>query len=121
MVKTFCRGTDGRRGGRGLRAPYGQPSEDRVNHRNGHRERRWDTRAGTRRSRRVAAMAADAYGVAGGSHLKSMALMCRPGTAPPKVGTCWSSSISARFRALRQVQCGLYRRCRKCDSNLLRK
>jgi len=28
-------------------APYGQPSADRVNHRNGYRERRWDTRVGT--------------------------------------------------------------------------
>ncbi len=28
-------------------APYGQPSEDRVNYRNGYRDRRWDTRAGT--------------------------------------------------------------------------
>src|SRR6201981_2955736 len=28
-------------------APYGQVSEDRVNYRNGYRERRWDTRAGT--------------------------------------------------------------------------
>jgi putative transposase len=28
-------------------APYGQPSEDRVNCRNGYRDRRWDTSAGT--------------------------------------------------------------------------
>jgi len=28
-------------------APYGQVSEDRVNYRNGYRERRWDTRTGT--------------------------------------------------------------------------
>jgi hypothetical protein len=28
-------------------APYGQVSEDRVNRRNGYRDRRWDTRAGT--------------------------------------------------------------------------
>jgi transposase-like protein len=28
-------------------APHGQVSEDRVNRRNGYRERRWDTRAGT--------------------------------------------------------------------------
>jgi len=28
-------------------APYRQPSQDRVNHRNGYRERRWDTRVGT--------------------------------------------------------------------------
>ena len=28
-------------------APYRQPSRDRVNHRNGYRERRWDTRVGT--------------------------------------------------------------------------
>ena len=28
-------------------APYGQPSMDRVNQRNGYRERRWDTRVGT--------------------------------------------------------------------------
>jgi putative transposase len=28
-------------------APYGQPSADRVNYRNGYRQRRWDTRAGT--------------------------------------------------------------------------
>ena len=28
-------------------APYRRPSADRVNHRNGYRERRWDTRVGT--------------------------------------------------------------------------
>jgi len=28
-------------------AAYGKPSTDRVNHRNGYRERRWDTRVGT--------------------------------------------------------------------------
>jgi putative transposase len=28
-------------------APYRKPSTDRVNHRNGYRERRWDTRVGT--------------------------------------------------------------------------
>jgi putative transposase len=28
-------------------APYRQPSRDRINHRNGYRERRWDTRVGT--------------------------------------------------------------------------
>jgi putative transposase len=28
-------------------APYGKPSTDRVNQRNGYRERRWDTRVGT--------------------------------------------------------------------------
>src|SRR6516165_8146960 len=28
-------------------APYGQVSEDRVNYRNGYRQRRWDTRTGT--------------------------------------------------------------------------
>src|SRR5215831_6946767 len=28
-------------------AGYGERSEDRVNHRNGYRDRRWDTRAGT--------------------------------------------------------------------------
>jgi len=28
-------------------APYRQPSTDRVNRRNGYRERRWDTRVGT--------------------------------------------------------------------------
>ena len=28
-------------------APYGQPSAERVNYRNGYRQRRWDTRAGT--------------------------------------------------------------------------
>ena len=28
-------------------APYRQPSNDRVNRRNGYRERRWDTRVGT--------------------------------------------------------------------------
>ena len=28
-------------------APYGQPSADRVNYRNGYRPRRWDTRART--------------------------------------------------------------------------
>jgi len=33
-------------------APYGQVSEDRVNYRNGYRDRRWDTRAGRRRVQR---------------------------------------------------------------------
>ena len=28
-------------------AAYGKPSAERVNHRNGYRERRWDTRVGT--------------------------------------------------------------------------
>jgi len=28
-------------------APYGKPSTDRVNQRNGYRERQWDTRVGT--------------------------------------------------------------------------
>jgi len=28
-------------------APYRQPSQDRVNHLNGYRSRRWDTRVGT--------------------------------------------------------------------------
>jgi Transposase, Mutator family len=41
MVKTFAE-ADAICG-----APYGQPSEDRVNYRNGYRDRRWDTRAGT--------------------------------------------------------------------------
>ena len=28
-------------------APYGQPSAERVNYRNGYWQRRWDTQAGT--------------------------------------------------------------------------
>jgi putative transposase len=34
-------------------APYGQISEERVNRRNGYRERRWDTRAGRTTARRL--------------------------------------------------------------------
>jgi hypothetical protein len=47
MVKTFAEALMGAEADAICGAPYGQPSEDRVNHRNGYRDRRWDTRAGT--------------------------------------------------------------------------
>jgi transposase-like protein len=47
MVKTFAEALMGAEADTICGAPYGQPSEDRVNYRNGYRDRRWDTRAGT--------------------------------------------------------------------------
>jgi transposase-like protein len=47
MVKTFAEALMGAEADAMCGAPYGQPSEDRVNYRNGYRDRRWDTRAGT--------------------------------------------------------------------------
>ncbi len=47
MVKTFAEALMGAEADAICGAPYGQPSEDRVNYRNGYRDRRWDTRAGT--------------------------------------------------------------------------
>jgi len=47
MVKMFAEALMGAEADAACGAPYGQVSEDRVNYRNGYRERRWDTRAGT--------------------------------------------------------------------------
>src|ERR1700747_344631 len=47
MVQTFAQALMGAEADSICGAPYGQVSEDRVNYRNGYRERRWDTRAGT--------------------------------------------------------------------------
>ena len=47
MVKTFAEALMGAEADTACGAPYGQVSEDRVNYRNGYRDRRWDTRAGT--------------------------------------------------------------------------
>jgi transposase-like protein len=47
MVKTFAEALMGAEADAMCGAPYGQPSEERVNYRNGYRDRRWDTRAGT--------------------------------------------------------------------------
>jgi len=47
MVKTFAEALMGAEADAICGAPYGQPSEDRVNYRNGYRDRRWDTRTGT--------------------------------------------------------------------------
>jgi putative transposase len=47
MVKSFAEALMGAEADVLCGAPYGQPSEDRVNYRNGYRDRRWDTRAGT--------------------------------------------------------------------------
>jgi putative transposase len=47
MVKTFAGALMGAEADAICGAPYGQPSEERVNYRNGYRDRRWDTRAGT--------------------------------------------------------------------------
>ena len=45
MVKTFAEALMGAEADALCRAPYGQPSEEWVNYRNGYRDRRWDTRA----------------------------------------------------------------------------
>jgi putative transposase len=47
MVKAFAEALMGAEADAICGAPYGQPSEDRVNYRNGYRDRRWDSRAGT--------------------------------------------------------------------------
>src|SRR5262245_19219231 len=47
MVKTFAEALMGAEADVLCGAPYGQPSQERVNYRNGYRDRRWDTRAGT--------------------------------------------------------------------------
>ena len=47
MVQAFAQALMGAEADAICGAPYGQVSEDRVNYRNGYRERRWDTRAGT--------------------------------------------------------------------------
>ena len=47
MVKAFAEALMGAEADAACRAPYGQPSEERVNYRNGYRDRRWDTRAGS--------------------------------------------------------------------------
>ena len=47
MVKAFTEALMGAEADAACGAPYGQPSEERVNYRNGYRDRRWDTRAGT--------------------------------------------------------------------------
>ena len=44
MVKTFAEALMGAEADAICGAPYGQPSEERVNYRNGYRDRRWDTR-----------------------------------------------------------------------------
>jgi putative transposase len=47
MLQTFAEALMGAEADAACGAPYGQVSEERVNYRNGYRERRWDTRAGT--------------------------------------------------------------------------
>jgi putative transposase len=47
MVQTFAQALMGAEADALCGAPYGQVSGERVNYRNGYRERRWDTRAGT--------------------------------------------------------------------------
>jgi putative transposase len=47
MVKTFTEALMGAEADASCGAAYGQVSEERVNRRNGYRERRWDTRVGT--------------------------------------------------------------------------
>jgi putative transposase len=47
MVQTFAQALMGADADTLCGAPYGQVSEERVNYRNGYRERRWDTRTGT--------------------------------------------------------------------------
>jgi putative transposase len=47
MVQTFAEALMGADADALCGAPYGQPSADQVNYRNGYRQRRWDTRAGT--------------------------------------------------------------------------
>jgi putative transposase len=47
MVQAFAEALMGADADALCGAPYGQPSAERVNYRNGYRQRRWDTRAGT--------------------------------------------------------------------------
>jgi hypothetical protein len=47
MLQAFAEALMGAEADAVCGAPYGQVSEDRVNYRNGYRERRWDTRTGT--------------------------------------------------------------------------
>ena len=47
MVKTFAEALMGAEAEAACGAPCAQPSEERMNYRNGYRDRRWDTRAGT--------------------------------------------------------------------------
>ena len=47
MVQAFAEALMGAEADAICGAPYGQPSEQRVNYRNGYRQRRWDTRTGT--------------------------------------------------------------------------
>jgi putative transposase len=47
MVQAFAQALMGAEADAICGAPYGQVSEERVNYRNGYRDRRWDTRAGT--------------------------------------------------------------------------
>jgi putative transposase len=47
MVQTFAEALMGAEADVICGAPYGRVSEDRVNYRNGYRQRRWDTRAET--------------------------------------------------------------------------
>ena len=47
MVQTFAEALMGADADALCGAPHGQPSAERVNYRNGYRQRRWDTRAGT--------------------------------------------------------------------------
>ena len=47
MVKTFAEAMMSADADRACGADYGQPSEDRINSRNGYRHRDWDTRTGT--------------------------------------------------------------------------
>jgi putative transposase len=47
MVKSFAEALMSAEADALCGAAYGQPSADRVNYRNGYRERRWDARAGT--------------------------------------------------------------------------
>jgi len=47
MVKAFAEALMGAEADAACGASYGQVSDERVNYRNGYRDRRWDTRAGT--------------------------------------------------------------------------
>jgi putative transposase len=47
MVEAFAEALMGAEADALCGAPYGQHSDERVNYRNGYRQRRWDTRAGS--------------------------------------------------------------------------
>jgi putative transposase len=47
MVRAFAEALMGAEADAACGAPYGQASEERVNYRDGYRDRRWDTRAGS--------------------------------------------------------------------------